>query len=114
MDLTRYELGNMIWKQCALEGLISPEEATSKAKDMARILRITKSEKIESSEDFAGAMRLATGLKLTFYDASYLHIAKSRGLTLVTEDKELAEKAKHINIKALTTSELLRDYSTLP
>jgi predicted nucleic acid-binding protein len=79
---------------------------------MAKILEITKDEKIKSSEDFREVMKLATGLKLTFYDASYLHIANSKGLTLVTEDEELSEKARHINIKAMTVSELLRIHSS--
>lgn len=81
---------------------------------MAKILEITKNEKIRSSKDFKGVMKHATGLKLTFYDASYLHVAKSKGLTLVTEDKELSEKAKHINIKAITVSELLKTHSPNP
>lgn len=59
-------------------------------------------------------MKHATELKLTFYDASYLHVAKSKGLTLVTEDKELSEKAKRINIKAITVSELLKTHSPNP
>ena len=108
LDLARYELGNVIWKECTLEELISPEEAVNKAEDMAKILEITKNDKIRSSKDFKGVMKHATRLKLTFYDASYLHVAKSKGLTLVTEDKELSEKAKRINIKAITVSELLK------
>ena len=111
LDLARYELGNVIWKECTLEELISPEEASNRAEDMAKILEILRNEKIESGEDFRGVMKLATGLKLTFYDASYLHLAKSKGLTLVTEDGELSGKAKHINIKAITVSELLRNQS---
>ena len=108
LDLARYELGNVIWKECILEGLISPEEAVNRVEEMAKILGIIRNEKIESVEDFRGVMKLATGLKLTFYDASYLHLAKSKDLTLVTEDEELSGKAKHINIKAITVSELLR------
>ncbi|MEM2935623.1 MAG: type II toxin-antitoxin system VapC family toxin [Candidatus Bathyarchaeia archaeon] len=111
LDLARYELGNVIWKECTVEGLISPEEASNRAEDMAKILEIMGNEEIKSSEDFRGVMKLATGLKLTFYDASYLHLAKSKGLTLVTEDEELSGKAKHINIKAITVSELLRSQS---
>jgi len=111
LDLTRYELGNVIWKECALERLISPEEALNRAEDMAKILEITRNERVETSEDFRGAMRLATELRATFYDASYLHIAKIRGLTLVTEDDELGEKAERANIKAIGVSEFLTNTS---
>jgi len=77
-----------------------------KAEGIAKILEIMKSEKIESSKDFREVMNLATRLKLTFYGASYLHVAKNKGLTLTTEDVELGQKAKHINIKTVTVSEL--------
>jgi predicted nucleic acid-binding protein len=108
LDLSRYELGNMIWKECTLKGLISQEEALDRAADLAKILEFTNVERIESGEDFKGAMKLATDLKLTFYDASYLQIAKSKELILVTEDKELSEKAKKANIRTITVNELLR------
>lgn len=106
LDLARYELGNVILKECALEGSMSLDEAASKAEGIAKILEIMKSEKIESSKDFREVMNLATRLKLTFYAASYLHVAKNKGLTLTTEDVELGQKAKHINIKTVTVSEL--------
>ena len=108
LDLARYELGNVIWKECALKGLISPEEAETKAEGTAKMLEITEIKNVKSSRDFRETMKLALGLELTFYDASYLHIAKSHRLTLVTEDEELREKAKHANIKATTISEFLR------
>jgi len=109
LDLTRYELGNVVWKECALNKLISPEEAVNKAKDLAKILEVTKVDKVESSEDFERTMRLATELKLTFYDAVYLYIARSKGLTLITEDKELCSKARRVKIKAIRVDELLRE-----
>jgi hypothetical protein len=31
LDLTRYELGNALWKECALKKLINPEEAADRA-----------------------------------------------------------------------------------
>ncbi|MFQ6076324.1 MAG: type II toxin-antitoxin system VapC family toxin [Candidatus Bathyarchaeia archaeon] len=108
LDLARYELGNVIWKECALKGLIGSEEAKSKAEGMAKMLEITEIKNVKSSKDFRETMQIALGLDLTFYDASYLHIAKSHGHTLVTEDEELREKAKHADTKATTISELLR------
>lgn len=107
LDLTRYELGNVIWKQCALEDLISPDKAAERVGDIAGILEITKNKSIRSSEDLRGVMKLATELKITFYDASYLYTAKSNEAILVTEDRELSEKAKHASIKAITVTQLL-------
>jgi len=107
LDLSHYELGNMIWKECSLRGQIGREEALCEAEDLAKILKLTDMERIESDEDFRGAMKIAIDLKLTFYDASYLQIAKSKSLTLVTEDKELSEKAKKANIKTITVYDLI-------
>lgn len=108
LDLARYELGNIIWKQCTLKGLISQKEATYKAADIAKILEFTNTEKIVSSEDFKRTMMLATNLNLTFYDAAYLQTAKNNKLILVTEDKELNKKAEKTNIKTITVDELLK------
>ena len=104
LNLAYYEIGNIIWKECVLKRLISPEEAVENAEGIAKILGIMKIEKINSSEDFMEAMKLATRLKLTFYDASYLYVAKRKGLTLVTEDDELYKKAKENDIKVIKSS----------
>jgi len=98
----------VIWKECALKGVINQEEAAEKARGMARIIGSMAREEIRSGEDFGGTMRLATSLGLTFYDASYLHVARSRGLTLVTEDGELRERAKQAGVKVITVGELLK------
>ena len=91
--LTIYELGNILWKEYALKRLIGLE-AVRKAEQIAKILEIIKLENIASAEEFKEVMKLAAELKLTFHDASYLQVAKRMGIPLVTEDKELLEKAK--------------------
>ncbi|MGQ9469564.1 MAG: type II toxin-antitoxin system VapC family toxin [Nitrososphaerales archaeon] len=91
--------------------MISQEEAINKAEHLAKILEIIEVTKIESNQDFRKVMELATELKLTFYDASYLHAAKNRKFTLVTEDMELKEKAEQASIEAITVSEFLGSYS---
>lgn len=107
LDLTRYELGNIIWRGCLLRKVISPEDAVDKAEDMAEMLEIFV-EEVASIDDFRQIMDLAVRLELTFYDASYLYVARSRELTLVTEDKELGEKAKRVGVKAITVNDFLR------
>ena len=108
LDLTFYELGNMIWKESALRNLISPEEGINKAWQLARTLEVTEKAKIRSAEDFKKAMKLATELGLTFHDASYLQAAKKRNLPLVTEDRELKDKARKAGVKAVSVSEFLK------
>ncbi|MCD6529219.1 type II toxin-antitoxin system VapC family toxin [Candidatus Bathyarchaeota archaeon] len=108
LDLAFYELGNMIWKECALKNLISLEEGINRAGQLAKVLEVVEAAKIRSSEDFKEVMRLATELRLTFYDTSYLQVAKKRNLPLVTGDRELRDKAREAGVKAMTVSELLK------
>ena len=108
LDLAFYELGNMIWKECTLKNLISLEEGINRAGQLAKALEVVEAAKIRSSEDFKEVMRLATELRLTFYDTSYLQVAKKRNLPLVTEDRELRDKARQAGVKAMTVNELLK------
>jgi len=109
LDLARYELGNIVWKECALRASISPKEAVSKARYIAKLLKTMKVNSIRSDEDFKAVMELALKLKLTFYDASYLYVAKKEGHTLVTEDTELREKSKDVGIEAVPVSRYVEE-----
>lgn len=111
LDLARYELGNVIWKEYTIKRTITLEEATDKVESLAKILDAMEIDSIESEEDFKGVMELASRLKLTFYDASYLHVAKRMKSKLVTEDIELYEKSKREGVKSMTVSELLKEAS---
>jgi len=106
LDLALYELGNVIWKECVLRNAFSPEDAIANIKKLAKIMGIMKIEKLNTEEDVAEAMKLATKLKLTFYDSSYLYVAKKLNLTLITEDMELKNKAEKAGIEAKTTEEI--------
>lgn len=107
LDLARYELGNVIWKQSVLEGRLSLEEAVDKAGSLAKIFELLEIRCVDSVEDFEGVMKLAVELGMTFYDAAYLYSAKKDRLTLVTENGELVEKASLINVETLPTSKLV-------
>jgi len=107
LDLALYELGNLIWKECILKRMISGKEALERIEDLVKVLGLMYLESLRNG-DVEGAMMLAIDLNLTFYDASYLHIAKSRNIPLITEDKELLEKAKRIGVKAFRVEEYLK------
>ncbi len=107
LDLAGYELGNVVWKECVLKGSTTLEEAVKRAEDVAKILEIMRIESVEYTENFVEVMKISTRLKITFYDASYLHIAKKNNFTLITGDKELEEKANEINVEAISTDEFL-------
>jgi len=111
LDLARYELGNIIWKECTLQRTISPEEAIEKADGIAKILELMKILQIESNEDLRETMRLATDIEVTFYDASYLHKARNNDLNLITGDKRLENKAKQAGVKIRLLSEFLMGFA---
>ena len=108
LDLAYYELGNVLWKECALMKLINEKEAVNKVKYIAKLLKNMNIESIKSEKDLEGTMALAVKLKLTFYDASYLYIAKKKNLILITEDNELREKSVKENIEAITVDEYIK------
>jgi len=78
LDLALYELGNILWKACHLRRVISEEEALEGARALTRVIELVERERL-GGEDVEGVMALALSLSLTFYDASYLYLAKSRG-----------------------------------
>ena len=107
LDLARYELGNVIWKECILSRIISSEEAAKKAGGIAELMDIMKILRTETPHSLRETMKLATELQITFYDATYLYHAKNEP-PLVTEDNQLRIKAKQVNIKAITVNQLLQ------
>lgn len=104
LDLAYYELGNIIWKEHTLEKTIGMGEALEKTRMLAAILAEMRVETVMG--ELVETLRLAATHRLTFYDAAYLEKAKSRGLTLVTEDRELLGKAAKAGVRATTTENL--------
>jgi predicted nucleic acid-binding protein len=107
LDLALYELGNVLWKACRLRGAIS-EEALEGARGLARVLELVERERL-GGEDVEEVMALALSSGLTFYDAPYLYLAKSRGGALVTEDGDLRERAKAAGVRAIEVEEYLAE-----
>ncbi len=90
LELARYELGNIIWKDSALQAKISNQEAKTLIKSARHTLGIMEIIDAIGNED--EILETAMGLKITFYDASYVTVAKAKGLSLVTEDARLIKK----------------------
>jgi predicted nucleic acid-binding protein len=102
LDLTYYEVGNTIWKESILTKFLTPDDTNSLQK-MAQVI-LMKTDRLTSEPDsFEKILEIAKSEKLTFYDSSYIHFAKEKGLKLITEDKELKVKAqKHVNVQTIT------------
>ncbi len=90
LGLARYELGNIIWKEHALQAKISEQEAKLLAKTIKRTLTIMDVIEIAGSEE--EILETAIKLRITFYDASYVYFAKAKELKLITEDSRLIKK----------------------
>jgi len=86
LDLTWYEVGNVIVKE-ADKGKIKNLEET--ALIWQEILSAIKTEEVREIKEVA---ELAKKDRLTYYDAAYIHAASKLNLKLITEDQELKTK----------------------
>lgn len=97
VELARFELGNVLWKR---RDCVNAEEYKRLASLVKRTLNLMEVLSIDCNE--AEVAELADRLNITFYDASYVFLAKSKNLSLVTEDKKLKSRVKdHIEILSL-------------
>jgi len=88
LDLTIYELGNIIWKETK-----EKEEANERAKALEKIITIMQIHRIDPN-DITPITQNATRHRLTFYDSAYLTMAQKTNTTLVTEDQQLLNAAQ--------------------
>lgn len=89
LELARYELGNILWKNF-LQAKIPDKEIKTLAKIIKQTLNLMEITQITCNEE--EILETARQLKITFYDASYTHHAKAKKLPLITEDLHLIEK----------------------
>ncbi len=94
LDLTLYEVGNVLWKEYKRRKIKNLENITILFQEMlASLRRLT-------INDLGGVLRMAVEKDLTFYDAAYVYAAEKLNIKLITEDIELLEKSKNaINIE---------------
>ena len=96
LDLTKYEVGNVLWK----------EYKGGRIKDLGSIVALFEmvfdSFGKLSIDRLDGVLRIAVERDLTFYDASYVYVAEKMGMSLVTEDHEILEKCSNaVNLETL-------------
>ncbi len=103
VELARYELGNIVWKDYALQAKISEQELKMMAKTIKRTLSIIDIIDAAGSEE--EILETAAQLTITFYDASYVYFARAKNLQLITEDKRLIKKITSL-INASTLDDL--------
>lgn len=103
LDLTFYEVGNAIWKDACLSKFLTKKESEVLRNRVQTVL--SKTHKIANeASDFQKILDISESEKLSFYDSSYLFVAKEKGFVLVTEDKALRVKAeKHVEVQNVST-----------
>ncbi len=96
LDLTVYETGKTIWK----------EHQRGRIKNLAIVARLFQEifetiPRLSLNTEIDKVLELAVRENLTFYDASYLYMARRHGLKLVTEDRDLQRFPESISVGQL-------------
>jgi predicted nucleic acid-binding protein len=92
-----------MWKDTCLTKFLTKNESEVLRNRVQTVL--TRTDRISSeASNFQKIFDISESEKLSFYDSSYLFVAREKGLVLVTEDKELRAKAqKHIEVQNVAT-----------
>jgi len=104
LDLAVYESLNAIWREYKLLGRLDLETTRLLVEVLQRVFSIMPLESIEGFEE--EVFQLAIKENLTVYDAAYLFVAIKHNLTLVSNDRELLNKASGY-VKTVKTTDLL-------
>ncbi|MCS7367061.1 MAG: type II toxin-antitoxin system VapC family toxin [archaeon YNP-WB-062] len=96
LDLTIYEVGNVVWKEYQRGKIRDP---TSVMKMFEEIMGGV--EKLNIGKGMLEIFEIAAKNNITFYDASYIYIARKRGLKLVTEDHDLLNFPEAISLETM-------------
>ena len=104
-ELTLYEIGSILWKEVYMLKKINLDDALKILDIIKKLTNYMNVLSIKGLED--EILKIAYETKLTFYDASYIILSKSYGLTLVTDDEKLRSVGLKY-VKVLNIYELLR------
>ena len=90
LDLTIYEIGNVIWKETVLLRYLTENEASTMYEDV--LWTINNYMNIIRPRSPEMVLKLAMKIRLAYYDVVYVTTASEEDLTLVTDDKRLIKK----------------------
>ena len=99
--LAKFELGNIVWKEVLLHKRISREEGLRLLSFISKVLNTMNLEDVNCKE----TEEIALNYGITFYDASYVWLARKLDLPLVTEDNKLREAVER-ELKVLSTKDI--------
>jgi predicted nucleic acid-binding protein len=96
LDLTIYEIGNIIWKEYKRGKIKDPVLVMKMFEEIMRNMK-----KLSSNQEMLEIFDVAVKNNITFYDASYIYVARKHGLKLVTEDADLLKFPESISLGVL-------------
>jgi len=96
LDLTVYEVGNVIWKEYRRGKIRDPAVVARLFQEIFNIIPV-----VRFNADIREVLGLAINENLTFYDASYLYMARTHNAKLVTEDRDLQRFPESISVEQL-------------
>lgn len=91
LDLTKYELGNIIWKEYRLGHVKNWEKPVEQ---LSKIIGELPAYSIDA-ENLKEVEKIAVERDVSFYDASYVYTAETQNLKLITEDEDLLKKCRN-------------------
>ena len=103
-SIARYEIGNVLWKHTQLFKTYSPDQSA----EMLKLLSdaINKMQVLDIASHEQEILRLSLEIESSFYDASYIYLAKQNGLVLITEDNGMASKCREIGLEYYSIKEV--------
>jgi predicted nucleic acid-binding protein len=93
LDLTIYEIGNIIWKEYTRGKIKDPVLVMKMFEEIMRNMK-----KLSSNQEMLEIFDVAVKNNITFYDASYIYVARKHELKLVTEDADLLKFPESISL----------------
>ena len=90
LHLTIYEIGNILWKEAYIfKRIKDPYKTTRLVQEILRRVNLLNDPPLYE------VLKLSLSRGLTFYDASYVYMAESMNMTLVTEDKQILKSTSN-------------------
>jgi len=96
LDLTIYEIGNIIWKEYTRGKIKDPVIVMKMFEEIMRNMK-----KLSSNHEMLEIFDIAVKSNVIFYDASYIYVARKHELELVTEDADLLKFPEAISLELM-------------
>jgi len=106
LDLTVYEVCNAFWKEHTKHRRISLDEATwacSISKALTRYAKLYRITDLNTEE----VMRIAVENNITFYDSSYIALAREIKAPISSEDRDIIAVAPKYGVSVIRLHELM-------